>query len=573
MRSKRVPLPPAPTLPSDPLRWGDGTETYPSEAIHAIEEYFERELGPATRPRGSPQERPEAAGPSRLTAADLAGLRTRVSGKVSTGERDRVCYSFGRSYEDLIAWRDLRAVPTTDAVVWPASAIELQAVLAFASENDLAVVPWGGGTSLAGGVAPLPGSHRAVLTVCLGRLNQPLGIDPGTDSARFEAGAHGPDIERYLRERGVTFGHYPLSYEFSTLGGWISTASSSQSSSRYGEILDRITFARWATPTGFLEWRCGAPTPHGIEPRLLLASEGTLGVLVEAGFRLAPSPDKSIVRAVLLPSWESGLGVLRALVADDPRPAIARFSDPDESRFLLTLARGGSPPEEIRGLEGIAIRRKIADLTRIVLGLVSFDGTKKETGRGLYVLEELTKQAGGALLPGGVWPGFGDAWEKTRFRAPALRDGLIPHGWVLEGIDAVVPWERALELGDHVREAVRSAAALFDARSRVHAQAGHPTSTTVGITYSLIYPEPPGRAIEAWRAIRGAATAAMLERGALLPRWPGIGSIERPGLDAMLSSTDRDAIRSLKVEIDPRGVLNPGKVFLTGGAQPLATRQ
>ncbi|EQD44751.1 flavoprotein [mine drainage metagenome] len=188
MRSKRAESPPTPTLPSDPLRWGDGTQAYPREGIRAIEEYFERELGAATPPPHSGRERPPPSGPSRLREADLEGLRMRVSGEVSTEEQDRVCYSFGRSYEDLIAWRDLQPVPTTDAVLWPTSADELQAVLAFASAQDLAVVPWGGGTSLARGVTPLTGSHRAVLTICLGRLNRPLGIDP-------------PDRLRPLRRR------------------------------------------------------------------------------------------------------------------------------------------------------------------------------------------------------------------------------------------------------------------------------------------------------------------------------------------------------------------------------------
>ncbi|HUZ80181.1 MAG TPA: FAD-binding oxidoreductase [Thermoplasmata archaeon] len=562
MRSKRTARPPIPTLPSDPLRWGDGSLAYPPAGIRAIEEYFERELGPATPPTSPSRERPPAAGPSRLTPADVEGLRARVSGPVSIEELDRVCYSFGRSYGELVAWRDRPSVPTTDAVVWPATPAEVQAVLAFASDNDLAVVPWGGGTSLVGGVAPLAGTHRAVITLCLGRVSRPLGIDPRTDSARFEAGAHGPDIERFLGERGVTFAHYPLSFEFSTLGGWISTDSSSQSSSRYGEILDRVTSARWATPTGFYEWKAGEAGPGGIEPRRLLASEGTLGVLVDAGVRLAPAPEKSAVRAVLLPSWAPALGVLRALVADDPRPAIARMSDPEESRFLLTLARGGSPPEEIGGLEGIALRRKIADLSAIVLGIVSFDGSRKNVGRGTYVLEELARQAGGAVLPGGVWPGFGEAWARTRFRAPALRDGLVPDGWVLEGIEATVPWEQAAEIASPVREAVRSAASEFGARARLHLQAGSPTSSTVTLTCTVIYPEPAGRALEAWNAMRAAASAALVEHGAILAQRPGIGRLDRSALGFGLSPAERAEMLAFKATIDPKGVLNPGKFLI-----------
>ncbi|EQD33785.1 flavoprotein, partial [mine drainage metagenome] len=250
---------------------------------------------------------------------------------------------------------------------------------------------------------------------------------------------------------------------------------------------------------------------------------------------------------------------------------IARMSDPEETRFLLTLARGGSPPEEIGGLEGIALRRKIADLRGVVLGLVSFEGSRKEAGRGTYVLEELTRQAGGAVLPGGVWPGFGEAWEKTRFRAPALRGALVPDGWVLEGIDAVVPWEEALGVGAHVREAVQSAASGFGMRCRIHLQAGFPTSTTVGLACSLIYPEPPGRALEAWSAIRQAVSAAFVAHGARLPQSPGIGSIERLGLDQILSPANRAEMQALKTVLDPHGVLNPGKVFLSEAASAPST--
>lgn len=547
--------------PSNPLRWGDGSQAYPSEGIRAIEEYFERELGRAVRPPSSVGVPPPSPGPSRLAAAEREGLAGIATGGFSTDDRDRVCYSFGRSYEDLTAWRDHRPVPITDAVAWPDTSQELQHLLVFASGRDIAVVPWGGGTSLVGGVVPLAEAHHAVLTVVLGRLSRPLGIDPYTDSVRFEAGVRGPELEGYLEQRGLTLGHFPTSFEFSTLGGWISTGSSGQASSRYGEILDRVTYAKWATPSGFLEWKAGEPGPRGIDPRLILASEGTLGVLVEAGLRLAPSPEKTVFRAILLPSWESSLGILRALAAEEPRPAVARMSDPSESRFLLTLARGGDPPEEIRGLEGLAIRRKIPDLTHVVLGIVSFEGTRTETGRGTYVLEELAKQAGGALLPGGVWPGFGDAWEKTRYRSPALRDGLVPDGWVFETIGGRVVWDDALDVATRVRRAIAEAGTPLGVLARVHVQASRPTPATVELSWSLTYPDPPGKGLEAWTAFQRAGYEALLDGGRTLSAAPGIGATRRAWAARVYSPIELTSIRQLKEEVDPRGILNPGKLL------------
>ncbi|MGI0140372.1 MAG: FAD-binding oxidoreductase [Thermoplasmata archaeon] len=471
-------------------------------------------------------------------------------------ELERIQCSFGQSYDDLLAARDGGAFATTDAVIAPGSTEELLHILSEAARMDIAVVPRGGGTSQWGEEAPLAGPHHAVVTISLHRLDHFLGIDPRADTAQFEAGIFGPALEEQLNSRGLTLGHFPLSYEFSTLGGWIATASIGQSAGHYGTAIDRVRGARWATPTGALSWQAGGPSPRGIDPALLLRSRGTLGVISSVTVRIETAPDSSPVRAVLVPSWEAALKVLRALFADVPRPALARMSDPLESRFLLTLAQG-RPPEETGGFEGFAVRRRIRDLRSVVFGVVGFDGvTSRKAGVGMYVLDGLIRQAGGTVLPGGTWPGLGDSWRRTRFRSPALRGAAVLDGWVMEPLDVWTSWTEAISIPQRVRVAVDASLAPFDRRARVHVQARNPVGESVNLLFTIFYPEPFGAGHEAWRAVRSAVSDATLLRASGAGR--SRGDYPLAGNGAPLTD-EASRWRAAQRLVDPSGILNPGK--------------
>ncbi|MBX5443464.1 MAG: FAD-binding oxidoreductase, partial [Solirubrobacteraceae bacterium] len=263
----------------------------------------------------------------------------------------RVAHAAGRSYLDLLALRAGDASTAPDAVVYPADAGEVAAVLAACARHGVAVVPFGGGTSVVGGVTPPAERERPVVALDLARLDRVLAVDPVSATATAQAGIRGPQLERRLAEHGLTLGHHPQSFEFSTLGGWVATRSSGQASTGYGAIADAVVALRCATPAGELATRAVPATAAGPDLReLLVGSEGALGVITEVTVRVRPAPAERRYEAWTFPSFAAGIEALRALEQAGAAPDVTRLSDEAEVAVNRVVAAHAAAVEG----EGVA---------------------------------------------------------------------------------------------------------------------------------------------------------------------------------------------------------------------------
>lgn len=496
--------------------------------------------------------------PSRLTEPVLARLRAACGGDgVRVSHLERVTHATGKSLPDLLRLRqgELRAVP--DAVVLPPDEGAVAAVLRVAADADLAVVPFGGGTSVVGGVEPRPDDrHRGSLSLDTTRLDALVSLDPKSRTATFRAGIDGPALEATLRERGFTLGHFPQSFEHSTLGGWIATRSSGQYSGRYGAIEDLVTALRLVTPAGVIRTPEVPRSAAGPDlAALVLGSEGTLGVVVEATVRMRPAPSHSDARGALLRSFADGVGALREIAQSGVAVAMARLSDAEETELFRVLRRDPS--------------RRV-DLAELVLRAASGLGYGPASCAAIYVAEgesrcEVAATMAGAraalrrhgALPLGRAPGR--SWRRDRFRTPYLRDWLLDHDVVVDTLETALPWSRLTNAHASILRALRAALAQHAGAGLAMAHVSHSYADGASLYFTLVYPLDAANGPKQWELIKADATRAVLASGGTLSHHHGIGIDHASWLEAEKGALGLEVLAAVKRAVDPGGIMNPGK--------------
>ncbi|HLL87004.1 MAG TPA: FAD-binding protein, partial [Thermoleophilaceae bacterium] len=351
----------------------------------------------------------------------------------------RASHAAGKSYDDLVRLRagDARTAP--DAVVRPGSHDEVSAVLAACAEERVAVVPFGGGTSVVGGVDALRGRFETVVAVDLARLDRLLALDAPSLLATFEAGISGRRAEALLDGQGLTLGHFPQSFEHATLGGYLVTRSAGQASTGFGRFEQLVLGLRCATPSGELRVDPVPASAAGPSLReLIVGSEGAFGVVTEATLAVRPRPAERRYEGWWFPTFEAGTESFRALAQAGAAPDVARLSDPGETRLALAQAAAGG------GLGARALRPylRVRGQPRPCLAVVGWEGEPRENAaRRRRALPRL-RAAGGVPLGGRP----GRAWARSRFEGPYLRDDLLDLGALTETLETAATWSRLLPL-------------------------------------------------------------------------------------------------------------------------------
>ena len=497
--------------------------------------------------------------PPKLADAVLAKLRAACGEDgVRTSAFERVAHATGRSLPDLLRLRrgELEAFP--EAVLYPAEEGAVAAVLRIAADANLAVVPFGGGSSVVGGVMPrcAPGQAGA-LALDTTRLDRLVRFDPVSRTATFQAGIDGPALEAALAARGATLGHFPQSFEHSTLGGWIATRSAGQQSDGYGAIEDLLVCLRVVTPAGVIrtiEVPRAASGPDVNE--LVLGSEGTFGVVVEATVRVHPRAERADERGMLFRSFADGVAAVRALRRAGLGVAMARLSDAGETELSLLLRHDPS-----RRFDAAAAALRLAERFGYGGGrcalIYGAEGDRHRVRAALFRARHLLLRHGG--LPLGRGPGR--AWRRDRYRTPYLRDWLLDHGVAADTLETALSWSR-LEAG---HEAI--VAALASACER-HAGAGlamahlsHGYLDGACLYFTILYPIDASRDLEQWSAIKRDATEAVLAAGGTLSHHHGVGLDHRDWMLRERGALAIEALRAAKHSVDPGGTMNPGKLL------------
>jgi alkyldihydroxyacetonephosphate synthase len=498
--------------------------------------------------RVRPSALPEPARDALVAAVGAAHVRD--------DHRTRVEHAGGRSYPDLVRRRTGDATSAPDAVVLPRTHDEVATVLAVAARHRLAVVPFGGGTSVVGGVEPLRGPFDAVVTLDLSRMDALLDLDQASGIATFQAGCRGVRAEAELRARGWTLGHFPQSYEYASLGGYVATRSAGQASTGYGRIDDLVVGARCATPAGDLQVGHGAGSAAGPDLlRLLTGSEGTFGVLTEVAFRLRPRPEVEVHEAAVVPSFASGAATLRALMRADAAPTIARLSDADESATALDQRTGWTATALRRGLA----LRGIDTPCLLVLG---WEGTERAVARQRRAAADVLRRRRVIRLGRGA----GRAWARARFEGPYLRDDLLDHGVLVETLETATSWGRLGPLYLAVRQALTEALSARGTPPLVLCHLSHLYPTGASLYFTWLAREQRGAALEQWLAAKEAASAAIVRHGATITHHHAVGTDHRAHLPAEIGELGVAVLRAVRSTLDPSGVLNPGKLLPDPGA-------
>lgn len=489
---------------------------------------------------------------SALSGAAHAALDAVVGpGFVRVDRDSRLGRTGGLSYLDLLGQRGEGTPAVPDAVVLPATPEQVTDVLRTCAEHDVAVVPFGGGTSVVGGVAALRGDKAAVITLDLVRLDKLVSVDPVSRIAVLQAGLPAPQAERLLAPHGLTIGHVPQSYERATIGGFAATRSAGQASSGYGRFEDMVEGVRLATPVG--EWRLGTAPASAAGPdlkQLVVGSEGALGVITEVSVRVRPRPRVERYEGFVVDGWERGSATVRALAQSHLPADVTRLSDVDETEVSLALAGGW----KTAALKAYLRARGVAEPCLLILGWHGrsedeIRRRRKETLRGLKLLS-----LGRAL---------GEAWRHGRFNGPRQRDTLMELGVCVETLETATHWSRVSEL----RTAVR--AALSDALGNciVMCHISHAYETGASLYFTVLAARDADDPIGQWQVAKAAASEAITGTGTI-SHHHAVGTDHAPYLEAEIGGLGVAVLASVKRTLDPTGVLNPGKLLPTGLASP-----
>ena len=494
--------------------------------------------------------------PSKLDPAALAELQGICADEhVSTTDFERIMHAGGKSTPDLLRIRAGDALDAPDAVIFPADAEQVFRVLEVCVARRIAVVPFGGGTSVVGGVQPRAAGFGAVITLDLRRLDQLVDLDPLSRTATLQAGMRGPEIETALQARGFTLGHLPQSHQEATLGGYVATRSAGQASTGYGRSDALVKSVALQTPTGPMTLGSAAPG-SAAGPKLLdlvVGSEGTLGVITSASMKISPLPEHKAYGAWSFPSFAAGAAALRQLEHQGVRgdmPHVCRLSDSDETAATLKL---GGPKTEALG-KYLALRGQKTP----ALALFVWEGPRAEVTKRKRRSARIMKAAGGVAL--GSMPAT--AWEHGRFSGPYLRDELLTRGVYVETLETSASWSNLESTYAAVRGAILDALGEHGKPGYVQTHISHvyPDGASLYFTF-LGALETDGLAQN--ERIKKAASRAIVDAGATITHHHAVGIDHAPYMEHEIGARGIEVLESIKRTLDPTGIMNPGKLIPT----------
>jgi alkyldihydroxyacetonephosphate synthase len=523
--------------------WGDPAAAKPlSDGIRALlkqavglEESAEAELKPDE----------VKLRPSALSQADQDALAGIVGADYfRTADRDRLLRAGGKSTPDMLRRRDTGVQDAPDAVLLPGGPDgddTVAAILSYCSDHGIAVVPFGGGTNVTGGLDPNRGKFGAVVSLDLRRFDELHSLDEVSGIAELGGGVTGPDAERLLGERGFSLGHFPQSFEYATIGGFAATRSSGQDSAGYGRFNEMILGLRMVTPVGVLDLGRVAASAAGPDLRqLAIGSEGTLGVITKVRLRVHRKPETTRYEAWSFPDFATGAAALRAVTQVGTGPTVVRLSDEAETGVNLATT------------EAIGENK----VTGGCLGLTLFEGTKEHAESRHAETRALLEAHGGTSLGDGP----AEAWERGRFAAPYLRDSLLAAGALCETLETATDWSNIGALKAAVTEAITASLAESGTPALVMCHVSHVYPTGASLYFTVVAGQR-GNPIEQWWAAKKAAGDAIMATGGTITHHHAVGADHRPWMREEVGDLGVQLLRAVKATLDPAGILNPGKLI------------
>jgi alkyldihydroxyacetonephosphate synthase len=472
---------------------------------------------------------------------------------VTKAPEERLRHARGQSLPDWIALRSGNLEVFPDGVAYPVASEEVRALLTYGKEAEAIIIPYGGGTSVVGHITPEKGENP-VLTIDMGRMNRLLNLEPESQIATFGSGTAGPDVESQLRVHGFTLGHFPQSFEFSTLGGWIATRSSGQQSLRYGRIEKLFAGGRVETPVGTLRIPSFPASAAGPDLReIMLGSEGRFGVLTEVKVRVTRLPERERFHVMFFPDWNAAMDAVRRAIQGSIPLSMLRLSSAVETETQLALAgheRLVALLERLLAWRGAGVEKSMV--------LFGITGTRTQYRTAL-------KQALRAFKGGtGFYIGryLGRKWVESRFRTPYLRNSLWERGYAVDTLETATDWGNVGHMVDSIESALRGA--LIGERERIHlfTHLSHlyPQGASIYTTYLFRTGKTYEETFERWLRLKTAASEAIMKNRGTISHQHGVGIDHAPYLAAEKGELGIAAIKALCTQFDPDGIMNRGKL-------------
>jgi alkyldihydroxyacetonephosphate synthase len=523
--------------------WGDEGTTYPLPDVAA--EYLATLVG-----HGEPE--PDAEFQSAVASVPASRLPSHPL--VSDDPADRLLHARGQSLPDWVALRSGRIGVFPDGVAYPTTDEDIRSLFTFARKTSARLIPYGGGTSVVGHINPLKGDSP-VLTLDLSRMNRLLRLDQVSGLATFEAGVRGPELEDQLKPQGFTLGHFPQSFELSTLGGWIATRSSGQQSYHYGRIEDTFAGGHLETLAGPLDLPPLPASAAGPDVKhLILGSEGRLGVITRAIVRTRRLPEAEQFYGVFFRDWQAGADAVRGIAQAGIAVSMLRLSDAQEAETTLALS---GKEELVRWADrGLRLLRYGSERCLLVLGVTG----GASAVRAAYRQATSLCRAHGGLMP---LRAIGSIWRKSRFLTPYLRNTLWEKGYALDTVETAVPWSAVLPTAAAVKASIASALTELGERVLVFAHLSHvyQDGASTYVTFLFRRAHDPEETVERWRRLKASATLAILAHGGTISHQHGVGLDHAPYLTAEKGQVGMAMLQAARRALDPDGMLNPGKLL------------
>jgi alkyldihydroxyacetonephosphate synthase len=520
--------------------WGEESISYPLPQTADL--LLEDKLGPGNPvPDAQLGEVLARVPPSRLPSHHL----------VKPDPEERLRHALGQSLPDWIALRSGRIARFPDGVAYPTSDAQVRDLLDYAQANGIFLIPYGGGTSVVGHINPPPGDIPS-LTLDLTRLNRLLEVDETSRLATFEAGVCGPDLERQLGNRGLTLGHYPQSFEFSTLGGWFATRSCGQQSHHYGRIEDLFAGGHVEAPAGPVDLLPYPASASGPDLRqAFLGSEGRFGILTRAVLRVRPLPQMDVFFGIFFHDFERGYKAVRAMAQEDLPLSMLRLSDSLETEVTLALSgKGRMAAWASRGLAWLGYT------ARRCLSLFGATGNARTVRTARNQAYEVARDFGG--LPVGSL--VGEIWRKSRFRTPYLRNALWERGYALDTLESAFPWRSVLPALNATKQAILNTCTAGGEKALVFAHLSHVyrDGASLYLTYLFRRATDPQDTLRQWLAMKTAASQAILAHGGTISHQHGIGRDHAAYVEQEKGRLGKEILEAICETCDPQGILNPG---------------
>ncbi|MFD5867841.1 FAD-binding oxidoreductase [Corynebacterium sp. NPDC060344] len=528
---------PIPVPPMHPFLWGTPDEARPlGQGTRGLLSGF---LGLDPDAGSRPELADVRLSEPLLCDDDPAALEAITGADAVSSDRDqRLGRARGKSYLDLLEWRSGDVVDAPDACVAPGTVDEILAVLELCSRRGIAVVPFGGGSSVVGGVNPSRGDHRAVISLDLARFRDVEDLDEVSGEVTLGAGLTGPEAERLLGERGWSLGHFPQSFPYATIGGYAATRSSGQDSAGYGRFDEMVRALTVVTPTGIIDAGRAPASAAGPDLReVFLGSEGAFGVIAKVRVRIHRAPAAVRHEAFRFPDFASGTAGLREVARMGDGPTVVRLSDEPET--LVNLAGSTDGIGEVN-----------LDPGCLCITMVE-GGAEAEVESRMARTREILEAHGGSSAGAGP----ARAWEHGRFGAPVLRDALIDAGALCETLETATTWSNIAALHESVAGAVT--AALAPAPAFVLCHISHVYDTGASLYFTVVAAQS-GDPRAQWCTAKAAASRAIVDGGGTITHHHAVGSDHLPYLAEEIGEVGVAVLRGIKSAIDPAGIMNPG---------------